>query len=45
VSSGPDLAKANKRRRMRIVTTRLDLPKPEIVTPLELFTEVDHADE
>lgn len=39
------LANANKRQHIRIINARLNLPMPEIVTPLELFTEVGHADE
>ena len=34
------LANANKRKHIRIINTRLNLPTPEIITPLELFTEV-----
>lgn len=33
------LANANKRQHIRIINTRLGLPTPEIITPLELFTE------
>ena len=33
------LANANKRQHIRIINTRLNLFTPEIVTPLELFTE------
>ncbi len=33
------LANANKRQRIRIINARLGLFVPEIVTPLELFTE------
>ena len=33
------LANANKRRHIRVINTRLNLPTPEIVTPLELFSE------
>jgi len=33
------LANANKRQHIRIINTRLKLHTPEIVTPLELFTE------
>ncbi len=33
------LANANKRKHIRIINTRLNLPTPEIITPLELFTE------
>jgi len=39
------LANANKRQHIRIVNARLNLPTPEIVTPLELFTEVHHDDQ
>jgi len=33
------LANANKKRHIRIINTRLDLFVPEIITPMELFTE------
>lgn len=33
------LANANKRQHIRCINTRLNLSIPEIVTPLELFTE------
>ncbi len=33
------LANANKRQHIRIINTRLNLAIPEIVTPLELFSE------
>ena len=33
------LANANKRKHMRVINGRLGLSTPEIVTPLELFTE------
>ncbi len=33
------LANANKRQHIRIINTRLNLATPEIVTPLELFSE------
>lgn len=33
------LANANKRKHIRIINIRLNLPTPEIVTPLELFSE------
>ncbi len=33
------LANANKRQHIRIINTRLNLFTPDIVTPLELFTE------
>ncbi|MBN1868838.1 type II toxin-antitoxin system VapC family toxin [Candidatus Sumerlaeota bacterium] len=39
------LANANKRQHIRIVNARLNLPTPEIVTPLELFTEDNHDHE
>jgi hypothetical protein len=39
------LANANKRQHIRIINARLNLPTPELVTPLELFTETDHVDE
>jgi predicted nucleic acid-binding protein len=39
------LANANKRQHIRIINVRLNLPTPEIVTPLELFTEADYVDE
>jgi len=39
------LANANKRQHIRIINARLNLPTPEIVTPLELFTETDHVDQ
>ena len=39
------LANANKRQHIRIINARLNLPTPEIITPLELFTEADDADE
>jgi len=39
------LANANKRQHIRISNARLNLPTPEIVTPLELFTETDYVDE
>lgn len=38
------LANANKRQHIRIINARLNLPTPELVTPLELFTETDHVD-
>jgi hypothetical protein len=38
------LANANKRRHIRIINTRLNLATPEIITPLELFTEKDDDD-
>lgn len=33
------LANANKKQHIRIINTRLNLPTPEIITPLELFSE------
>lgn len=33
------LANANKKQHIRIINARLDLFTPEIITPLELFTE------
>jgi hypothetical protein len=33
------LANANKRKHIRVINTRLNLPTPEIITPLELFSE------
>ena len=33
------LANANKKQHIRIMNTRLNLNVPEIITPLELFTE------
>jgi len=33
------LANANKRQHIKILNARLDLFTPEIITPLELFTE------
>jgi len=38
------LANANKRPHIRTVNARLGLPVPEIVTPLELFTEQGDTD-
>ncbi len=35
------LANANKRQHIAIINTRLSLSIPEIVTPMELFTETD----
>ena len=35
-----NLANANKRQHIRIINARMDLLTPEIVTPLELFTEM-----
>lgn len=34
------LANANKRQHIRIINNRLNLMVPEIITPLELITEV-----
>ncbi len=36
------LANANKKQHIRIINTRLNLPTPETITPLELFTETNH---
>jgi predicted nucleic acid-binding protein len=36
------LANANKKQHIRIVNFRMNLFTPEIVTPLELFTETNH---
>ena len=33
------LANANKRKHIRVINTRLNLPTPEIITPLDLFSE------
>ncbi|MBM2815315.1 MAG: hypothetical protein HW421_2077 [Ignavibacteria bacterium] len=33
------LANANKRQQIRIINSRLNLPTPDIITPLELFRE------
>ncbi len=33
------LANANKKQHIRIINTKLGLPVPEIITPLELFKE------
>jgi len=33
------LANANKKQHIRIINTRLNLPIPEIITPMELFEE------
>jgi hypothetical protein len=35
------LANANKRQHIAVINTRLKLFIPEIVTPMELFTETD----
>ncbi len=35
------LANANKRQHIRVVNARLNLPTPEIITPLELFSETN----
>jgi len=32
-------ANASKRQHIRVINARLNLPTPEIVTPLELFSE------
>lgn len=36
------LANANKKQHIRIINARLNLLTPEIITPLELFTEINH---
>ena len=33
------LANANKKQHIKIINTKLDLFTPELITPLELFTE------
>jgi predicted nucleic acid-binding protein len=38
------LANANKRQHIRIINARLNLSTPEIITPLELFTEPSYDD-
>lgn len=35
------LANANKKQHIRIINSRIDLFTPEIITPLELFTETE----
>jgi hypothetical protein len=37
------LANANKRKHIRVINARLGLSTPEIVTPLELFTEENNV--
>ena len=37
------LANANKKQHIRIINTRMNLFTPEIITPLELFTERDET--
>ncbi|EDN71104.1 conserved hypothetical protein [Beggiatoa sp. PS] len=39
------LANANKRKHIRVINTRLNLAIPEIITPLELFSETIDDDE
>lgn len=39
------LANANKRQHIRIINARLNLSTPEIITPLELFTEPNYDNE
>lgn len=39
------LANANKRQHIRIINARLNFSTPEIITPLELFTERSYDDE
>jgi hypothetical protein len=36
------LANANKKQHIRIINARMNLPTPEIITALELFTETRH---
>ena len=38
------LANANKRRHIRIINAGLNLATPEIITPLELFSETSDND-
>jgi hypothetical protein len=38
------LANANKKQHIRIINARMNLLTPEIVTPLELFTETSDDD-
>ncbi|HET8670464.1 MAG TPA: hypothetical protein VFM05_07530 [Candidatus Saccharimonadales bacterium] len=38
------LANANKKQHIRIINARMNLSTPEIVTPLELFTETSDDD-
>jgi predicted nucleic acid-binding protein len=38
------LANANKKQHILIINARMNLPTPEIITPLELFTETSHDD-
>ncbi|NQY74563.1 MAG: type II toxin-antitoxin system VapC family toxin [Candidatus Margulisbacteria bacterium] len=33
------LANANKKQHIKVINTKLNLPSPEIITPLELFSE------
>ena len=40
-----NLANANKRKHIRVINTRLNLAIPEIITPLELFSETTDDDE
>ena len=39
------LANANKRKHIRVINTRLNLAIPDIITPLELFSETTDDDE
>lgn len=39
------LANANKRQHIRVINARLNLSTPEIITPLELFTEPSYGNE
>jgi len=36
------LANANKKQHIRIINARMNLNTPDIITPLELFTEINH---
>jgi len=38
------LANANKKQHIRIINARMNLFTPELVTPLELFTEPSYED-
>jgi len=38
------LANANKKQHIRIINTRLKLGVPEIITPLQLFSETVEED-
>ena len=39
------LANANKKQHIRTINTRLNLMIPELITPLELFTEIINKEE